>query len=138
VELDDGEIGQPEGGRGMSGQETGAEAAGGPAVQRFGSVVRLRPEKREEYLRLHSAVWPGVEKTIKDSNIGNYTIFLHGDLLFAYFEYHGTDAAADLARIGEDEETRRWWELTDPCQERLPDAAPGQQWSDAVELWHLD
>jgi len=122
----------------MSGHGSGTEAMPGRPVQRFGSVVRLRPEKREEYLRLHSAVWPGVEKAIKDSNIGNYTIFLHGDLLFGYFEYHGTDVAADLARIGADEETRRWWALTDPCQERLPDAAPGHQWSDAVELWHLD
>jgi len=101
-------------------------------------VIRLRPEHREEYLRLHSAVWPEVEQRIRDSNIANYTIFLNGDLLFAYYEYHGTDLDADLALIAADETTRRWWTLTDPCQERLPDTPPGQQWSDAVEVWHLD
>ena len=110
---------------------------GGP-VRRYGSVVRLRPERREEYLRLHAAVRPGVEATLTRCNISNYTIFLHGDLLFGYFEYHGDDVEADLGAIADDEETRRWWTLTDPCQERLPDAAPGRQWSDAVEIWHLD
>jgi L-rhamnose mutarotase len=107
-------------------------------VRRVGSVIRLRPERREEYLRLHAAVWPQVEATIKDCNIANYTIFLNGDLLFGYFEYHGEDLDADLARMAADEPTRRWWALTDPCQERLPDAAPGRQWSDAVEVWHLE
>jgi L-rhamnose mutarotase len=107
-------------------------------VQRFGQVVRLRPEQREEYLRLHRAVWPEVESRIRESNIANYTIFLHGELLFGYFEYHGADLDADLARISADEATQRWWRLTDPCQERLPDAAPGRQWSDADQVWHLD
>jgi L-rhamnose mutarotase len=106
--------------------------------QRFGSVIRLRPGKREEYLRLHAAVWPEVEAMIKDCHLANYTIFLHDDLLIGYFEYHGDDLAADLDRMAEHEPTRRWWALTDPCQERLPDAAPGRQWSDAVEVWHLD
>jgi L-rhamnose mutarotase len=106
--------------------------------QRFAQVIRLRPERREEYLRLHGAVWPQVERTLTECGIANYTIFLHGDLLIGYFEYHGSDLEADLARVAADEETRRWWTFTDPCQERLPDARPGQQWSDAAEVWHLD
>ena len=122
----------------MTGSPTSSAAGPGRKVQRVGSVIRLRPDKREEYLRLHAAVWPQVEATIKDCNLANYTIFLQGDLLFGYYEYQGDDLAADLARIAADETTRRWWTLTDPCQERLLDAAPGQQWSAAVEVWHLD
>jgi L-rhamnose mutarotase len=68
--------------------------------QRFGMLIRLRPERREEYLRLHSAVWPAVEKTMLDANMRNFTIFLHGDLLFGYYEYVGDDHDADQARIG--------------------------------------
>ena len=108
------------------------------SVRRVGTVIRLRPDRREEYLRLHRAVWPGVEQALRDCGISNYTIFLHGDLLFGYYEYRGDDLDADLARVAADEETRRWWTLTDPCQERLPDAAPGSQWSAATEVWHLD
>ncbi|MGW4914268.1 L-rhamnose mutarotase [Streptomyces sp. NPDC004270] len=29
-------------------------------VQRFATVIRLRPEKEAEYRALHSAVWPDV------------------------------------------------------------------------------
>lgn len=107
------------------------------SIERHSLVVGIRPEKREEYLALHSAVWPQVEATITAANITNYTIFVHGDLLIAYYEYVGVDHAADLARIGEDPVTREWWTLTDPCQDPLPGAAPGQLWADAREIWHL-
>jgi L-rhamnose mutarotase len=107
-------------------------------IERHGSVVRLRPERREEYLRLHAAVWPEVEQTLRDCNFRNYTIFLHADLLFAYFEYHGDDFSGDQQKIAADPKTQEWWKLTDPCQERLPDAEPGQQWSTATPVWHLD
>ena len=50
--------------------------------------------------------------------------FPAGDTLFGYFEYHGEDFAADIAAIAADEDTRRWWTLTDPCQESWPDAGP--------------
>ena len=107
-------------------------------MERYGSVIRLRPEKREEYLRLHSAVWPGVEAMITACNITNFSIFLHDDLLVSYFEYVGTDYAADMARMAADPETQRWWALTDPCQERLPGTPDNQQWTRLPELWHLD
>jgi L-rhamnose mutarotase len=107
-------------------------------IRRIGTVIRLRPEHREEYLRLHEQVWPAVEATIRACNIRNYTIFLHGDLLFGYYEYLGDDLVADLARMAADPTTRRWWALTDPCQERLDSALPGQQWSELSQVWHLD
>jgi L-rhamnose mutarotase len=107
-------------------------------MQRFGSVIRVRPEKRDEYLALHAAVWPEVEDMISRANIRNYTIFIHGDLLFGYYEYVGDDHAADQARIAADPATNRWWALTDPCQERLPDTPEGSQWAPMAQAWHLD
>jgi L-rhamnose mutarotase len=100
-------------------------------------VIRLRPEHREEYLRLHRAVWPSVEDMIRRANIRNYTIFLHGDVLFSYFEYVGDDYDADMARIAADPESQRWWKLTDPCQESLSDPASGHWWTPIEEVWHL-
>jgi L-rhamnose mutarotase len=106
-------------------------------MRRFGSVIRLRPEHREEYLRLHEDVWPTVQATLVAANIRNYTIFLHGDLLIAYYEYVGTDHAADQARIAADPETQRWWTLTDPCQESIADEGSGLWWAPLTEIWHL-
>lgn len=108
-------------------------------MHRLAQTIRLRPERREEYLALHREVWPGVEAALRQANVRNYSIFLSGDTLFGYFEYHGEDFAADMAAVAADEETRRWWALTDPCQEPWPDsnAGTGGQWSDLTEIWHL-
>jgi L-rhamnose mutarotase len=107
-------------------------------MQRFGSVIRLRPERRDEYLALHASVWPDVEDALARANIRNYTIFLHDDLLFGYYEYVGDDHGADLARVAADPQTQRWWALTDPCQERLAGTPEGSQWTPMTEIWHLD
>lgn len=104
--------------------------------QRYGMVTRLRPERREEYLRLHAEVWPSVERMLLDANIRNFTIFLHGDLLFGYYEYVGDDHEADQARIAADPESRRWHALTDPCQESL-EPGSAARWAPMREVWHL-
>jgi L-rhamnose mutarotase len=106
-------------------------------MKRVAQTIRLRPERREEYLALHREVWPGVEAALRKANIRNYTIFLRETTLFSYFEYHGEDFAADLASIAADPDTRRWWTLTDPCQQPWPDAGAGGHWSDLQEIWHL-
>ncbi|MGI5430265.1 L-rhamnose mutarotase [Streptomyces sp. CA-179760] len=106
-------------------------------MKRITQTIRLRPEHRERYLRLHSAVRPGIEAALHRANIRNYSNFLHGDVLFGYMEYHGDDFEADMATIGADPETRRSWKLTDPCQEPWPDRGEGRWWSELPEIWHL-
>ncbi|GIG62474.1 hypothetical protein Lfu02_68460 [Longispora fulva] len=107
-------------------------------MRRFAAVIRLRPEKEAEYRALHADAWPGVLSTIRAAHITNYSIFLRDGLLFSYLEYTGDDYDADMARIAEDETTRRWWALTDPCQQPLDSAAEGQWWAPAEEVFHLD
>ena len=107
-------------------------------MRRVASIVGLKPEKAQEYLDLHAAVWPEVQQRLRDSNITNYSIFLRDGLLFAYYEYTGEDYAADMAAIAADEVTQQWWQLTDPCQEPLATAEPGQRWVEAVEVFRLD
>ena len=107
-------------------------------MRRIASVIRLRPDKEAEYRTLHAAVWPGVLAALRDAHITNYSIFLRDGLLFSYLEYTGDDYAADTARIAADPETRRWWELTDPCQQPLSTAADGEWWAPAEEVFHAD
>lgn len=107
-------------------------------TQRHALVVGVRPELREEYLELHANVWPGVEAKLSECNITNYSIFVFGDLLIAYYEYVGTDHDADLARIAQDPTTQEWWTKTDPCQVRVgPERLPGSVWQPIDEVWHL-
>jgi L-rhamnose mutarotase len=105
---------------------------------RFASVIRLRLEQEAEYRRLHAEVWPEVADQIRRSNIRNYSIFLRDGVLFAYFEYVGEDYRRDMAAMAEDERTREWWTLTDPCQLAVETAAPGEWWAPMEEVFHLD
>ena len=106
-------------------------------MQRFAQLIRLKPAFREEYIRHHREVWPGVLATIEGCNIRNYSIFLNGDVLFAYFEYDGTDYAADMRRMAADPETQRWWRMIDPMQEVLPGAAEDERWLRIPEVFHF-
>lgn len=106
--------------------------------QRFASVVHLRPEKEAEYLALHADAWPAVLTRLSQSNIRNYSIFLRDGMLFSYLEYVGDDYDADTAAIAADPETQRWWTLTDPCQQPVDSAAPGELWAPMREVFHLD
>ncbi|MCY3606791.1 MAG: L-rhamnose mutarotase [Gammaproteobacteria bacterium] len=109
-------------------------------MQRMGWIIRIRPEKIAEYKALHANAWPGVLERIRQCSIRNYSIFLREpeNLLFGYFEYHGNDFEADMARMDRDEETRRWWKLTDPCQEGLETRAEGEWWAAMEEVFHCD
>ena len=81
----------------------------------FGQLGRLKKEKIQEYEALHANPWPQVVKTIHDCNLRNYSIFLQGDKVFAYFEYVGEDYDADMEKMAQDPITQEWWAHTKPC-----------------------
>ena len=109
-------------------------------MQRMGQVIGLKPEAIEEYKRLHADVWPSVLKMIAECNIRNYSIFLKEpeNLMFAYFEYHGTDFAADMEKMAADEETKRWWSICGPLQEPFPTRKEGEWWARMEQVFFTD
>ncbi len=109
-------------------------------VQRMGKVIGLRPEHMAEYKRLHADVWPDVLARLSASNITNYSIFLREpeNLMFSYWEYTGTDFAADSAAIAADPVTQDWWKVCDPMQAALDTRAEGEWWASMEEVFHLD
>ena len=120
-----------------------AAASAPQKVQRFGAVIGLKPEKADEYIRLHAATWPEVLATIRQCNIRNYSIYLgkldDGKLyLFASYQYTGSDFQADMKKMAADPATQRWWKLTDPCQVPQKDRKPGEHWMTMREVFHTD
>ena len=107
-------------------------------MKRYGMVIRVRPEKYEEYKRLHAAAWPDVLKMIRECNIRNYSIYEKDGYLFSYFEYVGSDFDADMAKMAADPTTQRWWSFCKPCQQPLASAKPGEWWANMKELFHAD
>jgi L-rhamnose mutarotase len=107
-------------------------------MKRYGSVIRVRPEKFEEYKRYHAQVWPGVLNMITKCNIRNYSIYHKDGCLFGYFEYHGADYQADMAKMAADPTTQKWWAVMEPLQQPLDTRAPGEWWAEMEEVFHLD
>lgn len=107
-------------------------------MKRYASVIRLCPEKLEEYKRLHADVWPGVLKVIKECGLQNYSIYYKDGYLFSYYEYVGNDYEADMSKMAADAETQRWWSVCKPCQDPLETRQDGEWWADMEEFFHLD
>ncbi len=115
----------------------------GTCMKRYGTVIGLRPEKIAEYKKLHAAVWPDVLNMIKQCHIDRYSIYLRQlddgqHYLFSYFEYSGSDFAADTAKMAADPTTQKWWALCKPCQQPLKNRTPDEWWAGMEEVFHAD
>ena len=86
-------------------------------MKRYGQVIGVKPEDFERYKKYHAAVWPEVLDMIKKCNMQNYSIFHKDNMLYAYFEYTGTDFAADMAKMAADPKTQEWWSVMEPMQD---------------------
>jgi L-rhamnose mutarotase len=75
---------------------------------------------------------------ISDCNIRNYSIYFKDDVLFSYFEYHGVDFKADMAKMAADPKTQEWWAVMNPLQEPMATRKEGEWWADMEEVFHLD
>jgi L-rhamnose mutarotase len=106
----------------------------------MGRIIKLKSEVIPEYKRIHAAVWPEVLQAISDSAIRNYTIFLKEpeNILFAYWEYHGSDFAADMAKMAKVPRMQEWWKITDPMQVPLETRKDGEWWADMEIVFHTD
>jgi len=106
-------------------------------------VVEIKPERIEEYKRLHAEVWPEVLDIISRANIRNYSIYLRSlpdgkYYLFSYFEYLGNDLAADMEAMEAEPVIQKWFVICKPCHEPLPDRAEGEWWATMEEVFHHD
>ncbi|WP_304943502.1 L-rhamnose mutarotase [Vallitalea guaymasensis] len=107
-------------------------------MKRYGSVIKVRSEKLDEYKKLHRNVWPDVLKKIKECNIDNYSIYYKDGYLFSYYEYTGDNYEEDMAKMAADSVTQKWWEICKPCQEPLETREKGEWWADMEEVFHQD
>ncbi len=108
-------------------------------MQRMGMMIHLRPEHVEAHKKAHADPWLSVLEQIGRSNIRNYSIFLREpeNVLFAYFEYHGSDYAADMRAMADDPETQRWWAIMKPMHTPLETRAEGEWWAPMEEVFYV-
>ncbi|KAA1477097.1 rhamnose mutarotase [Dentipellis sp. KUC8613] len=114
-------------------------------AKRVCQIVKLKPEAKAEYKAIHAAVWPSVLAAIERAHIVDYSIHYHPPLhlLIATFKYTGSDFEKDMAEMAKDEETRRWWKLTDAMQESFVEGATGSGgdipwWKNLEEVFRFE
>ncbi|WVR03984.1 hypothetical protein IAU60_000983 [Kwoniella sp. DSM 27419] len=113
--------------------------------KRICQVVKVRPERLEEYKKVHAAVWPEVLAALRKAHVVDYSIhfFEPHHLLIAHMRYIGDDFERDMAGIAENESTKRWWALTDGMQESFVQGATGSEsgpgwWLNAEEVFRME
>ena len=107
-------------------------------MQRYGMLIGVKPDKLAEYKRYHANAWPEILDMIRQCNIRNYSIYFKDGLLFSYFEYTGTDYAADMAKMAADPKTQEWWAIMIPLQQPLETREPGEWWANMEEVFHTE
>jgi L-rhamnose mutarotase len=76
-------------------------------MERVCFVLRVRPDRLEEYRARHRAVWPEMLAALSDTGWRNYSLFLGEDgLLVGYLETEDFDAA--LRGMAATEVNARW------------------------------
>jgi len=106
-------------------------------MQRYGEVIKVKPEKLKEYKRLHDNIWPIIVEKIYNANIRNFSIFYRDNYLFKYFEYIGDDFEADMEKLNNDSENLKWLACTDPCQIPVETAEKGEWWAPMELIFHI-
>jgi len=92
-------------------------------TQRTAFVLRVRPDKIDEYVRAHQDVWPEMLAALRAAGIRNYTIFRDGNRMFGYFEADDLDAASDF--LAQQDVCTRWQDaMAELLEERVPDEGP--------------
>lgn len=107
-------------------------------MRRVGFVLKVRPDRLEEYKLHHEHVWPAMLAALRDAGWHNYSLFVREDgLLFGYFETPESLAAAQ-ARMAAQEVNTRWQEFMAPFFESPDNARPDEMFLELTEIFHLD
>jgi L-rhamnose mutarotase len=92
-------------------------------TQRSAFVLRVRPDRIDEYVETHREVWPEMLDALRGAGIRNYSIFRDGNQVFGYFEAEDLERAA--AFLDGQEVCTRWQDaMAGLLEERVPDAGP--------------
>jgi L-rhamnose mutarotase len=106
-------------------------------VERVCFQLQVKPERLDEYVERHRAVWPTMLRAIEASGRRNYSLFLREDgLLIGYYETD--DDAASARSLAANPDTARWEAEAADFFVALPGARPDQGAPRLAEVFHLE
>ncbi len=105
-------------------------------MERVCFLLKVRPERLEEYKERHRKVWPEMLEALRETGWHNYSLFLREDgLLVGYFET--PDLKSALAGMAAREVNSRWQGEMAPFFENLGGRRPDQGFERLEEVFHL-
>jgi L-rhamnose mutarotase len=105
-------------------------------MERVCFVLKVRPDRIEEYKRRHAAVWAEMREALSDSGWRNYSLFLRPDgLLVGYLET--ADFAKALTQMAERDVNARWQASMAHFFEELDGRRPDEGMFRLEEIFHL-
>ena len=106
-------------------------------MKRHGCVFRIKPELKGEYKKAHDEIWPEMARAIRESGIGNYSIFFQKDgTLFAYYECE--DAAKAMEYMNKTEVNPRWQKAMEEYFVKKAPTILGPEMEDLEEVFHIE
>lgn len=105
-------------------------------MQRVAFVLKVKPDKLEEYKRRHQEVWPEMLQALRETGWHNYSLFLRPDgLLFGYLETPDFERAR--REMAERDVNARWQREMAPYFESLSGHAD-EAMLPLEEVFHLE
>ena len=104
-------------------------------MERVGFTMRLLPGQEAEYRRRHADVWPDMLDALRAAGARDYSIFIHGDQLFAYLVVD--DFAAFRASMAASPVNDRWQAEMASLIDPLTDPTTGFH-QRLEEIFHID
>ncbi|EWM16243.1 L-rhamnose mutarotase [Kutzneria sp. 744] len=106
-------------------------------MRRVCFLLRVRPDRLDEYRERHASVWPEMRQALQDTGWGNYSLFLAPDgLLVGYLETDDFDAAR--AGMEAREVNARWQAEMSEFFIALDGSRPDEAMKPLEEVFHLD
>lgn len=105
-------------------------------MQRIGFLIKVKPDKLDEYKRLHAEIWPELLEELSRAGMRNYSLWLRPDgTEFGYLECDDWDAAC--AYLDKSDVHTRWQELMQNFLDTPADGDGGQPIEMLEEVFYL-
>jgi len=105
-------------------------------MQRVGLLLKVKPDKIDEYKRIHAEVWPDLLAELKKAGMRNYSLWLRPDgTEFGYLECDDWQAACDY--LATSEVHTRWQTFMQNYLDSPTDADSGGQPVEMLEMSFL-
>ena len=104
-------------------------------MKRVAFKMKLKPGFKDEYIKRHDEVWPGIVELIQRSGISDYSIYLDDEtnILFGVQKVSGNTSSQDLGAV---EIQQKWWDYMSDIMEVNADNSPVTVHLD--EVFHMD